>query len=208
MRSTVARWWRSARERVAREVPSREELAAHRWLRPVAHRLHEPGLWHLRREAVARGTAIGVFWAFAIPFAQIVVAAAHCIWWRGNIPVAAAITFVTNPLTIGFWLYLAYRLGNWLLAPVKAGAAASVDGAALAASASTVLPPAAVASAAEAAGWAARLHAFGWPTVVGMAVFAVGGASAGYLLVHAGHRVWAHWRIAARQRRLRRRTRG
>src|SRR5665647_3320650 len=45
---------------------NRETLAAHPWLKPVAHRLLEPGLWHVQHEAVARGVAIGLFWAFAL----------------------------------------------------------------------------------------------------------------------------------------------
>ena len=79
---------------------SRETLAAHPWLKPVAHRLLEPGLWHVQHEAVARGVAIGLFWAFALPVGQILAAAVHCTWGRGNIPVAAGATLVTNPFTI------------------------------------------------------------------------------------------------------------
>ena len=30
---------------------SRETLAAHPWLKPVAHHLSEPGLWHVQHEA-------------------------------------------------------------------------------------------------------------------------------------------------------------
>ncbi len=45
------------------------------------------------------------------------------------------------------------------------------------------------------------IRAFGWPTLVGMALFAVGGAGAGYLLVRVGSRLWFHWRVVARSRR-------
>jgi uncharacterized protein len=93
-------------------LPTKEGLAVHPWLKPVAERMMDAKLWRLQHESVARGVAVGTFWAFVIPFAQIVVAAAHCVWWRANIPVAAAMTMVTNPLTVGFWLWLAYQLGT------------------------------------------------------------------------------------------------
>ncbi len=102
---------------------------------------------------------MGTFWAFVIPVAQIVVAAMHCTWWRANIPVAVAATMLTNPLTIGFWLWLAYHLGALVLGQPL------------------VAPPP---SGTVALGWLAE---FGWPTVLGMGLFAVGGAAAGYFSV-------------------------
>jgi len=163
---------------------SRETLAAHPWLKPVAHRLLEPRLWHVQHEAVARGVAIGLFWAFALPVAQILVAVIHCIWWRGNVPVAAGVTLVTNPFTIGFWLWLAYKLGSLILgiAPheVAAGSAAL----------EAVSPGAGF----DVMAW---LQRFGWPAVLGMAIFAVVGAVSGYVVVNLlwRLRVWFKRRI-------------
>ena len=68
-------------DRLRQSLPGREELVAHRWLRPVAGRLLDPRLWRLQHESVARGVAVGTFWAFVIPAAQVVVAAAHCTWY-------------------------------------------------------------------------------------------------------------------------------
>lgn len=146
-------------DRFSKWLPDRDMLAVHPWLQPVAGRLLDPQLWRLQHEAVARGVAVGTFWAFVLPVAQIVVAAAHCSVWRANIPAAAAMTLVTNPLTIGFWLWLAYQTG------------ALVMGA----------PVAADASLAE--GTLSWLAEFGWPTVLGMGMFAVGGAALGYVSV-------------------------
>jgi uncharacterized protein (DUF2062 family) len=139
----------------------------------VAYRVLDPKLWRLQHEAVARGVAVGTFWAFVIPFAQIVAATAHCVWWRANIPVAAGMTMVTNPVTIGFWLWLAYQLGVLILGEPAA----------------TLAPPA--------TGVLAWVAEFGWPTVLGMGVFAVGGAAAGYVLVKLIWRV----RVWAKRRR-------
>jgi uncharacterized protein (DUF2062 family) len=171
--------WQQLHAKLKAQVPTREDLARVRWLQPIAHRLTDHALWHASTESVARGVAVGVFWAFAVPFAQIVFAAAHCVWWRANIPVAAAITFVTNPFTIGGWLYLAYQLGSLFVAP------------------NTVAPGAAV----RPDGLLGLLQTFGWPAAVGMSLFALGGSSIGYVLVRAGSRLWFHWRVARRARR-------
>jgi hypothetical protein len=173
--------WQQLRAKLQAQVPTHEELARVRWLRPIAHRLTQPALWHATTESLARGVAVGLFWAFVVPFAQVVFAAAHCVWWRANIPVAAAMTFITNPLTIGGWLYLAYQLGSLFVGPSATAAATEPAG-----------------------GLWALLESFGWPAVVGMGLFALGGSSLGYLMVHSGSRLWFHWRVARRARRRRR----
>ena len=162
-------------DRLRRSLPGREELVAHRWLRPVAGRLLDPRLWRVQHESVARGVAVGTFWAFIIPAAQVLVAAAHCTWWRANIPAAAAMTMVTNPLTISFWLWLAYQVGARVLG--ESG---------------VVAPP----PTGDALEW---LSAFGWPTLLGMGLFGVGGAAGGYLAV----KVFWRWRVLIRRRRRR-----
>lgn len=168
---------------------SRETLEAHPWLKPVAHRLQEPGLWHVQHEAVARGVAIGLFWAFALPAGQILAAAAHSVWWRANIPVAAGVTLVTNPFTIGFWLWLAYQLGSLILGQSAAEAAAG----------DAAYQAAAAAPGFDALAWLAH---FGWPAVLGMAIFSVGGSITAYFLVKLiwRLRVWLK-RRARRSRR-------
>jgi hypothetical protein len=158
------------------KLPTADELQRVRWLRPVAHRLADPALWRSRPEPLARGVAIGLFWAFAVPFAQIVLAAAHCVWWRANIPVAAAITFITNPFTVGFWLLLAYHVGSLFL-PGRPPPSFNGDD------------------------LLGTLEAFGWPTLLGMALFAVGGAAAGYFAVRGGAWLWFHRRFAKRRAR-------
>lgn len=161
-------------ERLHASLPNRGTLAAHPWLRPLAYRLLAPQLWRLQPEAVARGVAVGTFWAFVLPIGQVLAAVAHCAWWRANIPAAAAMTLVTNPFTIGFWLWLAYQAGVGVLGEP--------------------LPSAATA---DATSW---LLEYGWPTVLGMGMFAVGGAAVGYLAVKG---VWRMRRALRRyQRRL------
>jgi uncharacterized protein (DUF2062 family) len=167
---------------------SRETLEAHPWLKPVAHRLQEPGLWHIQHEAVARGVAIGFFWAFALPAGQILVAAVHSIWWRANIPVAAGVTLITNPFTIGFWLWLAYQLGSLIFGQSAAEAAAG----------DAAYQAAAAAPGFDALAWLAH---FGWPAVLGMAIFSVAGSISAYFLVKL------IWRLRVWLKRRKRRSR-
>lgn len=171
---TQAKNQRLARLRQSLEeaLPSREFLAAHPWLKPVAHRVLDPQLWRAQHEAVARGVAIGIFWAFAIPLAQFAAATIHSIWWRANIPAAIGMTLATNPLTIGFWLWLAYQLGSLLLNA----------------------PPVPLS---EGAGLLVWLTSFGGPTLLGMGIFAVTGAIMGYFSVKL---VW-RLRITLKRRR-------
>lgn len=144
-------------DRLRKALPSQTTLAAHPWLQPFSSRLLDQQLWQLQHEAVARGVAVGVFWAFAIPVAQMVMAVVHCTWWRANIPIAVSMTLVTNPLTIGPWLWLAYQLGVLFLGET-----------------SVVVAPQGLAALT----WLAE---FGFPTLLGMGIFAVGGAVVGYL---------------------------
>ena len=149
-------------DKIRAALPKRDVLAAHPWLKPVAHRVLDPKLWRMHHESVARGAALGIFWAFVLPVAQILVAAASCVWCRANIPVAVGMTLVTNPFTIGFWLWLAYKVGSLVLdAP----------------------PPLPFKQISESGGIMAYLESIGAPAILGMGMFAVGGALAAYALV-------------------------
>jgi|GEM_PF-369312 len=153
--------WRTA-------VPTRTALAGHPWLKRIAHHMLDPKLWRMHHESVARGAAIGMFWAFVLPAGQILVAAANCVWWRGNIPIAAGLTLITNPFTIGFWLWLAYHAGDLVLdAP----------------------PPLPLKQLGESGGFLDYISAIGAPAILGMGMFAVGGSLAAYALVKIVWRV-------------------
>jgi uncharacterized protein (DUF2062 family) len=140
-------------------LPSRDQLVQQAWLKPWASELRSPVLWRFQHEAVARGVAVGLLWAFLIPLAQMVVAVVHCVWWRAHIPTAAAMTMVTNPFTIGFWLWLAYQTGSFILG-IQNPAPTSWDQ------------------------WTwDLLWSYGGPIMLGMALFAVGTSALGYGMV-------------------------
>lgn len=91
------------------------EVRNHWLLRRLGHRLHHPRLWRLNRHSVAGATGVGLFVAFLpVPF-QMVLAALGALWLRVNLPLAVALIFITNPLTMGPTFYVCYRVGAWFL---------------------------------------------------------------------------------------------
>ena len=79
-----------------KNTPSREEVLSSRWLKPFGHRVAHSELWRFTRRSVPRavfaGLFIGIF--LMVPGLQIVGAALLCVPMRGNIPIAAAMTFL------------------------------------------------------------------------------------------------------------------
>jgi uncharacterized protein len=96
-----------------RTMPKREELEGNRFVAPFARRQE---LWRFTRRSVPRGVAVGLLVGiFAlIPGVQIIGAALLCVPCRGNIPIAAAMTFLSNPATTPLILAASIYLGNKL----------------------------------------------------------------------------------------------
>lgn len=100
---------------IRRYLPDHCKMREHPQLRRFGARLHDGNLWHLNRRSVSGGVAAGLFWAFVpMPF-QMLPAAACAIWLRVNLPIAATLVWVTNPLTLPPVWYASYRLGAWML---------------------------------------------------------------------------------------------
>ena len=97
-------------------TPSREEVLESPWLKPFGKRVRQSDLWRFTRRSVPRGVAAGLFVGIflMIPGLQIVGAAMLSIPLRANIPIAAAMTFLSNPATTPFFLIAALALGNKL----------------------------------------------------------------------------------------------
>lgn len=104
-----ARW-------LASNTPKREELAKSRWMKPFGQRVMQSDLWRLTRRSVPRGVAVGLWVGiFAlIPGIQIIGSALLSIPFRANIPIAAAMTFLTNPFTTPFLVAASWFVGSSL----------------------------------------------------------------------------------------------
>ncbi|HET8697473.1 MAG TPA: DUF2062 domain-containing protein, partial [Gammaproteobacteria bacterium] len=154
-------------------------------LRPLRHRLRNKGLWSFDHHSVAKGAAIGVFFALLFPVAHILFAIVTSIALRANVVVAALATFVSNPLTMPIVYYSAYRIGALMIRPEAPDT-----------------PVAALESAQEAAQAALEVHQWlpalrdwtasvGAPTAIGIVTLAFAGAVTVYALVFAISAVWA-----------------
>lgn len=99
-----------------RHAPTKEELQRSRLLRPLGKRIWASELWRLSRRSVPAGVAVGLFVGIflMVPGLQIVGAALVCMALRGNVAIAAAMTFLSNPATTPFFLVAAINMGNRL----------------------------------------------------------------------------------------------
>ena len=77
--------------------------------------LDKRDLWQLNRRSTARAVAVGIFCSMIpVPF-QMVLATAISVHIGCNIPVAAVMCWITNPLTVGPIFFGAYKVGAWIL---------------------------------------------------------------------------------------------
>ncbi len=98
-----------------RHMPTREILSEYRLFRPFAALLSDPGLWALSRRSTAKAVGVGLFTAWLpIPF-QTIVIVALVAFLRVNLPVAILASFISNPISMGPMMVLAYGLGNLML---------------------------------------------------------------------------------------------
>lgn len=100
-----------------RFLPDGDSVRANRHLAWLARRpwLNHPNLWHLNRDSVAGGVAIGLFAGLVPGPLQMLVAALIAIPLKKNLAVALVTTLYTNPFTIAPLYLLAYGYGRLLL---------------------------------------------------------------------------------------------
>jgi len=173
-----------------KHLPSHDSVKKNRHVVRFGAFLHHPNLWHLNRDSVAGGFAIGMFSGLVPGPFQMLTAGVLCVLLRVNLPVALFTTLYTNPLTIGPLYLLAYQIGRLVVGG---------DGAATA--------PAPEMDWSHPGAW---LQAFGeWmlslgkPLGIGLVVLALALAALGYLFVYVAWRahVIRAWRRRARLRR-------
>ena len=102
-------------KRVKSYLRSSDVIDDERLTRIFGARLRDRRLWSFNRHGIATGTAIGLFCAFLPMPMQIVLATIGAIALRGNLPLAIALCWISNPLTwIPFYTF-AFRVGEYLL---------------------------------------------------------------------------------------------
>ena len=175
----------------ARAAPLSSTITGNRWLRRHLPSLADPDLWHLNRHSTARGVALGLACGLIPGPVQAIAAALGCVMCRGNLPIAVATTFYTNPLTIVPLYAAAWHAGRLVLP--------SAHGMALPAPPDLTFDLDGVASFIH---WASSI---GTPLAVGLPILAALLAVAGFVAVHVAWRwhtlrAWRR-RALARERR-------
>jgi uncharacterized protein len=168
-------------------LPSHQSIHDNRYLRLFGTALQHHNLWHLHRKSVAGGVAVGMFCGLVPGPLQMLSAALCAIVFRVNLPVAAIVTWYTNPFTILPLYYVAYMLGLFVTGS-QSSAPPNLDLHLFALPVTEWVP--------------AVVHWFvlmGKPFAAGLVLLAMILAVAGYLLVMAGWR--AHVMLAWRKRR-------
>lgn len=99
------------KELLKKYLPDPDVLKQHKNLQFLGERLHTPNLWHLRRRSVAMAFAVGLFFAWAPVPGQMALAALGAFYLEGNLPIAVALVWLTNPITMPPLFYFAYRVG-------------------------------------------------------------------------------------------------
>jgi uncharacterized protein len=102
---------------IQKQAPTRESFERSRLLRPFAARVFHPALWRFTRRSVPRGVALGLLVGIflLIPGVQIVGVALLALPVRANIPIGAAMTFLSMPATTPFILLASVYVGESVL---------------------------------------------------------------------------------------------
>jgi uncharacterized protein len=102
---------------IMKQAPTRESFERSRFLRPFAKRVFHPALWRFTRRSVPRGVALGLLIGIflLIPGVQIAGVALLALPVRANIPIGAAMTFLSMPATTPFILAASVYVGESVL---------------------------------------------------------------------------------------------
>jgi uncharacterized protein len=104
-----------ARKLLRRFFPSPSDIKNNPALHFLGDLLHDPNLFHLNRHSVSVAFFWGLFIAMLPIPGQMAVAAMAALFFRCNLPIAVALVWITNPLTMAFFFFIAYEVGKFIL---------------------------------------------------------------------------------------------
>jgi len=103
------------RKHIKRFLPTPEKIRNQKGLHLLGDWLHDPNLWHINRASVSRACAVGLFMAFVPLPTQMLMSAALAVLLHCNLPLAVALVWITNPITMPVIFYGSYKLGTLIL---------------------------------------------------------------------------------------------
>jgi len=98
-----------------RWIPDPNEFKKRPGLQFLGKLLHDPNLFHLNRHSVSGAFFVGIFTAFLPILGQMPTAALLALTCRVNLPIAIALVWISNPITMPAIFYGSYELGHWVL---------------------------------------------------------------------------------------------
>lgn len=102
-------------EQFKKWLPTPDQILKNNALKMFAPHLVDPRLWHFNRRSLIKAVYIGVMSAFFPLPGQMPIAIAGCLYFRANVPMAVALTWITNPITTIPIFYVAYWVGTKFL---------------------------------------------------------------------------------------------
>jgi uncharacterized protein (DUF2062 family) len=170
-------------------LPSHDSIRSNKYFARFGRFLHHPNLWHLNRNSVSGGVAVGMLCGLIPGPLQMLGAALIAIPLRVNLPVALIMTLYTNPFTI----VPLYAVAYWIGSMIVGGGGTMTE------------PPAF--SWSQIGAWTQALVdwslALGKPLLVGLVTLALSLAALGWIAVQVAWRAWVV--VQWRRRRARRR---
>ena len=104
-----------ARNLLKRFIPTPAAIKSNPALHFLGDLLHDPNLFHLNRHSVSVAFFWGLFIALLPIPGQMPAAAIAALIFRCNLPLTAALTWITNPLTMPFFFFITYQVGSLVL---------------------------------------------------------------------------------------------
>ncbi|TQV81335.1 DUF2062 domain-containing protein [Exilibacterium tricleocarpae] len=104
-----------ARKLLKRWMPDPTNVKKNPSLHFLGDLRHDPNLFHLNRHSVSVAFFVGVFCAFLPIPGQMPIAAIAALLVRCNLPLAVALVWISNPVTIPPIFFATYELGRWIL---------------------------------------------------------------------------------------------
>ena len=102
-----------------RIIPSPEKIRELKALHVLGDWVYASNLWHINRYSASMAFFVGLFAAFLPIPGQSLVAATLAVFLRCNLPLSVGLVFLSNPVTMPPFFYMAYKIGALLIdAPV------------------------------------------------------------------------------------------
>lgn len=98
-----------------RLAPSEGDFKKNPWAARLGPWLADPYLFHFNRRSVSLAFAVGLALMWVPLPVQTLLAAMTALQVRANVPLSAALVWITNPITIPPMYFAAYQLGLLLL---------------------------------------------------------------------------------------------